>query len=95
MLDVDPSPRSNVLLSLDVASVDLRRLPDEVARPGFPLSWTRSEGNGRIFITALGHFPHVWLDESYLEHLLQGLRYAAGRLPPQENSQETAQGADS
>ena len=95
VLDADPSPGSSVLLSLDVGSVDLGRLPEEVARSHFPMSWTRSEGDGRIFITKLGHFPHVWLDEGYQEHLLQGLRYAAGRLSPNEHSQDTERGAAS
>ena len=39
-------------------------------------------------MTKLGHFPEVWLDPAFLEHLLQGLRFAAGRLT-RENHQGT------
>ena len=79
LLDENPRPNVNVLLSLDAASVDLSRLPAEIDRSDFPISWTSTWGGGRIFMTKLGHFPHIWLDPRFLEHLLQGLRYAAGR----------------
>ena len=83
LLDENPRPNSNVLLSLDPASVDLSLLPDEIDRSDIPLSWTRQLDEGRIFMTKLGHFPEVWLDPRFLDHLLQGIRYAAGRLEPQ------------
>ncbi len=81
LLDDNPRPNGNVLLSLDTTSVDLSKLPAEFDRTDIPLSWTRVEGDGRIFMTKLGHFPEVWLDPRFLEHLLQGLRFAAGRFP--------------
>lgn len=42
---------------------------------GYPLSWCFAEGEGRVFSTALGHFPHAWEDTDYLQHLLGGLRW--------------------
>lgn len=90
LLDEPLGTDAQVLLSLDMDSVDVERMPPAMIRPGFPLSWTRTEGAGRVFMTKLGHFSHVWLDAGYLEHLLQGLRYAAGHLP-----ETTSQGADS
>jgi len=88
LLDANPRPTSQVLLSLDATSVDLAALPAEITRTDIPISWTRSMGDGRIFMTKLGHFPEVWLDPAFLEHLLQGLRFAAGRLT-QDNQRGT------
>jgi hypothetical protein len=51
---------SHVLLRLDPNSVDLSR-PNVHRHPyGWPLAWTRSYGNGRIFYEALGHGVAVW-----------------------------------
>jgi type 1 glutamine amidotransferase len=80
LLDVNPRPNVTVLLSLDPGTVDLSLLPPGIERSDFPISWTRTSGSGRIFMTKLGHFPEVWRDPAFLQHLLQGLRYAAGRL---------------
>jgi type 1 glutamine amidotransferase len=80
LLDTNPRPNVTVLLSLDPGTVDLSRLPPEIGRSDFPISWTLTAGSGRIFMTKLGHFPEVWRNPAFLQHLLQGLRYAAGRL---------------
>ena len=80
LLDRNPRPHVNVLLSLDPESVDLDRLPPDMTRDDFPISWTRNQGGGRVFMTKLGHFPEVWLNPDFQTHLLQGLRYAAGRI---------------
>jgi len=79
LLDHNPRPNVNVLLRLDPGSVDLSLLPTDVERHDFPISWTRTQGASRIFMTKLGHFPEVWLNPDFQAHLLQGLRYAAGR----------------
>jgi uncharacterized protein len=68
------------------ATVLLRARPDELApedppagppaaRPafGYPLSWCFTEGDGRVFSTSLGHFPHAWESPDYLRHLGGGL----------------------
>ena len=44
----------------------------------YPLAWTRTQGKGRVFYTALGHRPEVWKDERFIGHLLAGIRWAAG-----------------
>lgn len=90
LLDENPRPNVNVLLSLDATSVDLSKLPTEIDRSDIPLSWTSTLGEGKIFMTKLGHFPDVWLDPAYLEHLLQGLRFAAGH-----STQDTSGATDS
>jgi len=66
----------HVLLGLDTASVDLT-LPDvHRADRDFGIAWTRSQGKGRVFYTALGHRPEVWRDARFQRHLVEGLRWA-------------------
>ena len=68
------------------ATVVLRARPDELPidhedgdgrRPsiGYPLSWYFNEGQGRVFSTSLGHFPHAWESPDYLAHLRGGLEW--------------------
>jgi type 1 glutamine amidotransferase len=70
------------------ATVLLRARPDELplddgdghaagTRPaiGYPLSWYFTEGEGRVFSTSLGHFPHAWENLEYLHHLGGGLAW--------------------
>ncbi len=66
----------HVLLSLDPASVDLDN--DKVHRRDrdFGIAWTRRQGKGRVFYTALGHRPEVWQDARFQQHLVEGLRWA-------------------
>ncbi len=90
ILDRSPRASSHVLLSLDTRTVGEPNVPSgpqgfrptpATNRPDHPLSWVRREGQGRVFATVLGHFGDVWHRPDYLQHLLQGLRIAAGRLP--------------
>jgi uncharacterized protein len=64
---------SRVLLRLDPTSVDLTK--DGVQRQpyGWPLAWTRSFGEGRVFYTALGHEAAVWRDPRYQRMLLNAI----------------------
>ncbi|MCC6906968.1 MAG: DUF1080 domain-containing protein [Phycisphaerales bacterium] len=63
----------HVLTQLDGSSVEDR------ANGYFPdSSWTRTTGNGRMFYTALGHRSEVWRDQRFIDHLLGGIRWAAG-----------------
>ena len=79
---LDESPRWNarVLASLDMNSVGVTEGPADVTRNDYPISWMRNHNGGRVFYTKLGHFPDVWSTPAYLQHLLQGMRMAAGRI---------------
>lgn len=55
----------------------------------YPLAWTRRPGKGRVFYTALGHRPEVWRDPRFVEHLLEGIRWAAGEEERKKPSLET------
>jgi len=82
--------RVHVLLSLDVESVDMSAAGNDCSRTfscinrtdgDFALAWTRQEGAGRVFYTALGHRPEVWDDARYQRHLVEGITWAMGGNP--------------
>jgi uncharacterized protein len=67
---------SDVLLRLDPNSVDLS-VEGVARRPyGWPLAWTRSYGDGRVFYTALGHEEAVWRDSRFRRMLRNALLWA-------------------
>lgn len=67
------NPDIQVLMHLDPSTPKA-----EKGRP-YPIAWTRTEGKGRVFYSALGHRPEVWTDDRYLNQVLAGIRWAAGR----------------
>ena len=67
---------SRVLLRLDGKSVDLNREGVHQRSYGWPLAWTRSYGEGRVFYTALGHEQAVWRDPRYQQLLLNAIRWS-------------------
>jgi type 1 glutamine amidotransferase len=71
---------SHVLLKLDPSSVDLHKPGVHLRFYGWPLAWTRRDGKGRVFCTVLGHEDAVWNSKWYQELLLNGIKYAMGRL---------------
>ena len=68
----------DVLLSLETGSVDMNARNIRRDDGDFALAWTREEGDGRVFYTALGHRPEVWDDARFQTHLLQGIAWAIG-----------------
>ena len=65
----------HVLISVDTEKTDLG--PQRMEADGdYPVAWTRTEGNGRVFYTALGHRNEVWEDSVFQEHLLAGIAWA-------------------
>ncbi|MGH9453849.1 MAG: ThuA domain-containing protein [Terriglobia bacterium] len=69
---------SHVLLRLDPSSVDLKKQGVHRRFYGWPLAWTRHDGKGRVFYTALGHEDAVWDSAWYQKLLLNGIRWAMG-----------------
>lgn len=45
-------------------------------RPPYPVAWTRMDGKGRVFFTALGDRPENWHSEFMLDLLAGGIRWA-------------------
>jgi type 1 glutamine amidotransferase len=69
---------SHVLLRLDPSSVDLHKEGVMHRYYGWPISWTRPFGKGRVFYNGLGHDDWVWNDQRYQEMLLNGIKWAMG-----------------
>jgi type 1 glutamine amidotransferase len=67
----NPRPRVQVLLRLDPASVG--------ATGDYPLAWTSSHGNGRVYYNALGHFDTTWTDRRFQQQLAAAIRWSSGR----------------
>ena len=72
--------RPDVRVLLRIEDADATRLAPGTARPsaGYPIAWCHTEGAGRCFNTALGHYPHAWEDVSYVAHVGGGFAWALG-----------------
>jgi type 1 glutamine amidotransferase len=68
----------HVLLSLDTSSIDTNAPGVNRTDGDFALAWTRTEGRGRVFYTALGHEAAVWQDARFQQLLVGGIRWAMG-----------------
>jgi type 1 glutamine amidotransferase len=77
----DLRPDARVLLS--IADGDAAELAPGVDRPaaGYPIAWCHSYGAGRVFYTALGHFPLAWEAPDYVDHVAGGFAWATEPLP--------------
>ncbi len=72
-----------------LVSVDKESTPKEVVeKHGFkkdvyyPVSWTNTEGKGRVFYTSLGHREDVWSNPEFQKHLTGGIAWALGEDDP-------------
>jgi hypothetical protein len=72
----------HVLLSIDMEKSKPSRnlLPVRQQDQDFPLTWIRTEGNGRVFCSGMGHNANVFLNAAMLQHFLAGIQYALGDL---------------
>jgi type 1 glutamine amidotransferase len=71
----DLRPDAHVLLRVADGQLDMEAPGARTPPVGFPLAWCFSEGRGRVFYTALGHFPIAWETPPYLRHLRGGLEW--------------------
>lgn len=69
---------THVLLKLDPGSVDLKNPRVRRRFYDWPLAWTRMDGKGRIFYTALGHEKAVWDAAWFQEMLLKAIKWSMG-----------------
>lgn len=60
-------PKTTLLLALEAESIG--------EQGAWPISWTRTEGRGRIFYTALGHTRESYSDPYFLTHVRNGLAW--------------------
>ena len=63
-------------------SIDLSKTKELGSRPDhdYAMGWVRSYGEGRIFYSALGHFPELYWNPALLRHWLDGIQFAIGDL---------------
>ncbi len=73
---------ARVLLALDPNGLDMSRPGARVPEIGFPLAWCFQEGAGRVFYTALGHFPEAFENVDYLGHLIGALEWLLSGAEP-------------
>jgi uncharacterized protein len=72
----DLRPDVDVLVRIPPDRLDPEVTGTDSPPAGFPLSWCLTEGRGRAFTTALGHFPAAWESNAYLAHLAGGLTWS-------------------
>ena len=70
--------RLHVILSLDLAKSDKPNRPLRRTDSDFPIAWTRSHGQGRVFYCSLGHAITTFADPTVLKFWLRGIQFAAG-----------------
>ena len=70
------NPRSDVhvLASLDEKSYD----PEKVPMGDHPIAWYHEFDGGRAWYTALGHTKESYSEKLFLEHVREGIEWAAG-----------------
>ena len=76
-LQLDPRPNVHVLASLEKASMGSNGTTYVESQP---VTWCQQIGGGRSFTTAWGHFDEVFTDAKSWTAIVQGLRWASGRL---------------
>lgn len=70
----DPRPNVNVLISLDESSYKGK----DKMFGDHPVSWYQEYDGGRSFFTTLGHTTEIYGNENYRNHILGGIKWAAG-----------------
>ncbi len=68
------NPDLNVLLNLDESSYE-----GGTNGENHPIAWYHEFDGGRAFYTGLGHTIESYSEPLFLEHVLRGIMYAAGR----------------
>jgi uncharacterized protein len=64
----------HVILTLDTKGMK----GEPYQRPPYPMTWTRMEGKGRVFFTAIGDRPENWSSPFFLNLLGGGIRWTIG-----------------
>jgi type 1 glutamine amidotransferase len=58
----------HVLARLDASRLDLKAPLVHRTDGDFPVAWTKSYGQGRVFYSTLGHHSHLW-DEAWMQQM--------------------------
>ena len=65
------------------------------ARPAYPSTWARKQGQGRVFYTAMGHREDIWTNPVFRDILTGGVKWALGDVQAEvpANIKDVAPGA--
>ncbi|MGI5522417.1 ThuA domain-containing protein [Micromonospora sp. CA-259024] len=73
----DANPRGNVHV-LVTADERTYNPGSRAMGPDHPISWCRNAGGGRVWATAMGHAIESYSETNFRNHVLGGVRWAAG-----------------
>ncbi|MGC4772495.1 ThuA domain-containing protein [Micromonospora sp. DT44] len=76
----DTNPRGNVHV-LVTADERTYNPGSRAMGPDHPISWCRNTGGGRVWATAMGHAIDSYSETNFRNHVLGGIKWAAGNLP--------------
>ncbi|MBM0231298.1 ThuA domain-containing protein [Micromonospora sp. STR1_7] len=76
----DTNPRGNVHV-LVTADERTYNPGSRAMGPDHPISWCRNAGGGRVWATAMGHAIDSYSETNFRNHVLGGVRWAAGNAP--------------
>ncbi|SOD61660.1 Glucose/arabinose dehydrogenase, beta-propeller fold [Streptomyces zhaozhouensis] len=76
----DPNPRGevHVLVTADESTYDPG---GDAMGHDHPISWCREDQGGQVWATAMGHDAASYAEEAFRDHVIGGVRWAAGDLP--------------
>ncbi|MFC3499425.1 ThuA domain-containing protein [Micromonospora krabiensis] len=76
----DTNPRGNVHV-LVTADERTYNPGSRAMGPDHPISWCRNAAGGRVWATAMGHAIASYSETNFRDHVLGGVRWAAGNAP--------------
>jgi cytochrome c len=76
----DSNPRGNVHV-LVTADERTYNPGSRAMGPDHPISWCRNTGGGRVWATAMGHAIESYSETNFRNHVLGGVKWAAGNVP--------------
>ncbi len=75
---------------------DGKKTDEVIAARHVPVSWVKNYGDGKVFVTNLGHNEATWVDQRFLDHVTGGIKWILGQVPgdatpnPEVSKQEEA-----
>ncbi|RFU82247.1 PKD domain-containing protein [Streptomyces triticagri] len=76
--DANPRGDVHVLVSADETTYDPG---DDAMGADHPISWCRSTQGGKVWATAMGHDKAAYTEEAFRDHVVGGVKWAAGNEP--------------
>jgi type 1 glutamine amidotransferase len=81
----------HVLMSLDIAKCSTKGAKGKIKEGDkevevlqarhVPVSWVKNFGEGRVFVTNLGHNESTWVDKRFIDHVTGGIKWVLGQEP--------------